>query len=135
MSRNILLVEPNYANKYPPIGLMKIATYHRMLGDKVRFFKGDVKDLVIDDLTAHCFDRLTRIDGSVDWISKRPIVRQFIKTKKNQLWLLEELDLLENSYKELIVASLVDFADAFKKKKYREQPAYDRVYVTTLVTV
>lgn len=36
----ILLVEPNYKNKYPPMGLMKISTYHKMLGDEVRFVKG-----------------------------------------------------------------------------------------------
>lgn len=37
---NILLVEPDYNNKYPPIGLMKIATYHRRRGDNVVFYKG-----------------------------------------------------------------------------------------------
>lgn len=37
---NILLVEPDYKNKYPPIGLMKIATYHKRRGDNVVFYKG-----------------------------------------------------------------------------------------------
>lgn len=36
----VLLVEPNYKNKYPPMGLMKISTYHKMLGDEVQFVKG-----------------------------------------------------------------------------------------------
>ena len=36
----ILLVEPDYNNKYPPIGLMKIATYHKKKGDYVEFYKG-----------------------------------------------------------------------------------------------
>lgn len=36
----VLLVEPNYKNKYPPMGLMKISTYHKMLGDEVCFVKG-----------------------------------------------------------------------------------------------
>lgn len=36
----ILLVEPNYKNKYPPIGLMKISTYFKSKGDFVEFHKG-----------------------------------------------------------------------------------------------
>ncbi len=36
----ILLVEPNYKNKYPPIGLMKISTYYKTKGDYVQFHKG-----------------------------------------------------------------------------------------------
>jgi len=36
----ILLIEPNYKNKYPPIGLMKIASYYKNKGDFVMFHKG-----------------------------------------------------------------------------------------------
>ena len=36
----VLLVEPEYQNKYPPIGLMKISTYHKAKGDHVEFYKG-----------------------------------------------------------------------------------------------
>ena len=38
--KKFLLVEPDYKNKYPPIGLMKIATYHRRKEDYVEFYKG-----------------------------------------------------------------------------------------------
>ena len=41
----ILLLEPNYKNKYPPIGLMKIAQYHRGRGDTVVFSKGEITPL------------------------------------------------------------------------------------------
>src|SRR6266566_3105177 len=42
-NKNILLIEPSYKNKYPPLGLMKIAQYHgpRGKGDRVRFIKGE----------------------------------------------------------------------------------------------
>ena len=42
-NKNILLVEPGYRNKYPPLGLMKIAQYHGPNGkkDTVRFVKGE----------------------------------------------------------------------------------------------
>lgn len=38
--RRVLLVEPGYRNKYPPLGLMKISSYHKLRGDHVEFVKG-----------------------------------------------------------------------------------------------
>src|SRR5687767_14272174 len=42
-NKNILLVEPGYKNKYPPLGLMKLAQYHGPHGkrDRVCFIKGE----------------------------------------------------------------------------------------------
>ena len=42
-NKNILLIEPGYKNKYPPLGLMKLAQYHGADGkrDNVRFVKGE----------------------------------------------------------------------------------------------
>jgi len=46
--KNVLLIEPGYRNKYPPLGLMKIAQYHGPLGkkDNVKFIKGEDKSVL-----------------------------------------------------------------------------------------
>ena len=46
--KNILLVEPGYRNKYPPLGLMKLAAYHRDRGDHVRLVKGEDPSILYD---------------------------------------------------------------------------------------
>jgi len=43
--KRVLLVEPSCRTKYPPLGLMKIATYHKLKGDEVVFVKGCDKNI------------------------------------------------------------------------------------------
>lgn len=49
-NKNILLIEPGYKNKYPPLGLMKIAAYHGPHGkrDNVKFVKGETDRSVLE---------------------------------------------------------------------------------------
>src|SRR5256885_14273034 len=46
--KNILLIEPGYKNKYPPLGLMKLAQHHGPRGkkDNVRFVKGEDRSVL-----------------------------------------------------------------------------------------
>lgn len=39
-AKRVLFVEPGYKAKYPPLGLMKISTFHKQQGDEVAFYKG-----------------------------------------------------------------------------------------------
>ena len=67
MRRRVLLLEPNYKNKFPPIGLMKLATYFRLRGDDVVFYKGDLTEFVIRQITEECVEQLIKVDDSIDW--------------------------------------------------------------------
>lgn len=58
MNRKVLLIEPDYKNKYPPMGLMKIATYFRRCGDDVRFFKGNLKQLAAQILCEEFYSEM-----------------------------------------------------------------------------
>ena len=67
MRRRVLLLEPNYKNKFPPIGLMKLATYFRLRGDDVVFYKGDLTEFVIRQITEECVEQLSKVDDAIDW--------------------------------------------------------------------
>lgn len=92
MKRNILLVEPNYKNKFPPVALMKLSTYHKNLGDNVVFYKGDIKDFIIERIADKCILKLEEINKAIFWQAKKDIIINFIKTRKTSC--LEEMNLL-----------------------------------------
>ncbi len=41
----VLLVEPTYYTKFPPLGLLKLASYHRSRGNQVKLVRGIKEDL------------------------------------------------------------------------------------------
>ena len=130
--REILLLEPNYKNKYPPIGLMKIATYHRVLGDNIRFFKGDLKELVLGELTEKCIKKMNKIDCKRDWHKSSKSIQEYIKTKR-----AEVLDIVvypNSKFRHLIINCLESFSEIYRNRNYDKFPKWDRVYITTLFT-
>lgn len=85
MGRNVLLVEPNYKNKFPPVALMKLSTYHKRRGDNVLFYKGDIKLFIIERISDKCIDKLSEINSSINWRSKRDLIIDYIRTKKKRV--------------------------------------------------
>lgn len=140
--RNILLIEPGYKNKYPPIGLMKIATYHRMLGDNVVFYKGDVKEYIFNQILDDCINKLNELCSVIDWKKQTIEISKYLKSSHSKkLKALLPIPKEENDYYEFILKQvplieiwLKHFSDYYKKKKYEDNPKWDRVYITTLFT-
>ncbi len=137
--RKILLIEPGYKNKYPPIGLMKIATYHRMLGDDVIFHKGDIKELILEDIFEKTFQKLNEICKTIKWHKVKDIIKKYIVTH-NSKHLSDIIEFAEdeiknlNGHTALIDIWLKHYSDYYRKKRYTEDFIFDRVYITTLFT-
>ena len=132
MNRKILLLEPNYQNKYPPIGLMKISTYHRLLKDNVSFYKGDLDAFIVNIIKNKCVSKLNNIDSSINWNIYSESIAKFIRNK-NRLY-LDEIPIKRSNYEILLFHSLSDYANYYRKKLYLKDIKYDRVYVATLFT-
>jgi hypothetical protein len=132
MKRNILLIEPNYKNKYPPIGLMKLAAYHRRLGDHVVFYKGNLKNFVLDDICEEVLKKFKEIEKGVTWEYRKSSIIQYLMTGKSKI--LENIleDTLFN--RPILVEWLKYFRNYYRRGKYRENPKWDRVCITTLFT-
>ncbi|MDE0470693.1 MAG: hypothetical protein OXH57_02035, partial [Ekhidna sp.] len=137
-NRKILLIEPAYKNKYPPIGLMKIATYHRMLGDQVTFYKGDVKDFIFNQIKEACLSKLNEICKQVDWRRSEDAIVTYLKSGHSTKLktLVQGIITTENIPDQipLLELWLKYFSDLYRKKKYKEELTWDRVYITTLFT-
>ena len=132
MNRNILLIEPNYKNKFPPIGLMKIATYFRLRGDNVVFYKGDLHDFLIQQITDDCVEKFTQLDASVNWRLRAHRIADYIKYRRKSD--LEAIG-LNNSQFELLLTPWIEYYKRYyHNKEYIKHPKWDWVFVTTLFT-
>ena len=132
MNRKVLLLEPNYKNKFPPIGLMKLATYFKLRGDDVVFYKGDMKDFLINDITNDCVDKLKQLDGSINWKLRADRIATFIKYRKKSD--LDKIGWEDSEYAILLYPWLEHFKNFYHKKEYIKHPKWDWVGVTTLFT-
>ena len=128
----VLLIEPNYSNKYPPIGLMKIATYHKMLGHEVVFYKGDLKQFVIDRIADRCICDCSELCNTVNWVLYKDIIVDFIRTKRKEF--LAQLPIDGTEMEILLTAKFIEYKDFYWKGVWEQEPEWDRIFVTTLFT-
>lgn len=129
MNRKVLLVEPNYNNKYPPMGLMKLATYYRMVGDDVRFYKGDMRSLAVELICEDLINHLSITFPETYWKDHYLTLFNFIKLGKYAI--LENDDIFKN---EDVFEALKEYRLRYKNKEYFTNPRFDKVGITTLFT-
>ena len=132
MSRKVLLIEPIYKNKFPPIGLMKMATYFRMRGDDVIFFKGELKDFLLDWLTSLCINKFVAIDDTINWRLRGDKIKQYIK--RGQKSDFSTIGLCESQYEVLLYPWIDQYRKEFKTGNLSDSSKFDFVGVTTLFT-
>lgn len=131
--KKVLLIEPNYSNKYPPIGLMKLSTYYKNLGGwEVTFFKGDLKMFVIERIADRCIEEFNYIDSTIDWFLKRDEFIEYIKMRKKEV--IERLAIERSDMELILLAKLDDWKNYYWKGTWKDNPEWDRVGVTTLFT-
>lgn len=130
MQRKILLIEPDFKNKYPPMGLMKISTYHKLLGDSVTFYKGDLKEFVLDDLFLELLEKLYNNDNTVEWVAYKDLIKDYLKFGKTATY--EALTSI--SQNPIAAENLIYYKNYYRKKLYLENPKWDRVCISTLFT-
>lgn len=130
MKRKILLVEPKYKNKYPPLGLMKLATYHKMLNDEVYFFKGTFKEFVVEEIFSELIKKLYINNSEVDWYRYKKTLKDYIV--RGQTSDFEQLNALCGDA--IVARNLKYYKDYYRGKKYLEAPKWDRICISTLFT-
>ena len=135
MSRRVLLIEPNYKNKYIPANLMKLATYFRQVcKDDVRFFKGDLKtfaaQLLLEEFFGGKVDKQNLFapeenDAAQKFGRHAEIFLEFIKTGKSSLI---EIVRAENYFYEYTLKNL------HRRFKAEDFPTFDIICVNSLFT-
>lgn len=124
-----MLIEPNYRNKYPPLGLMKLATYHKQLGDSVAFFKGSAREYLLEERFRRCITKIMALGLQIPDLPDLEVsVKHYLKYRRTA-HLSETLEKVPFTHFHTVENLLRYYA--FTDKPERQ---WDRVYVTTLFT-
>jgi len=136
MPREVLLIEPNYKNKYPPIGLMKISTYYKERGDNVRFYKGDLHQFTASLLCEELIRLLSGISPNMKWRRLIPTLTAYIRYGKTANIPREEIRNNESTRgdADILIDLIRDHRVKFKNNDCFTHPRFDVACVTTLFT-
>lgn len=111
---------------------MKLATYFRLRGDDVVFYKGNLKDFVVNQITETCVAKLTELDNSINWKLRSDKISLFIKYRKQEYF--DQIRIEDSSISLIIEPWLEYFKKYYHSGEYKRHPQWDWVGVTTLFT-
>jgi hypothetical protein len=118
------------------MGLMKVSTYYKNRGDDVRFFKGNLLQLVADLLSEELMRLLFGVSPDMKW--RRFIPRLTAYVRYGKIADVPEKEIRSNEFThddaDLLIDQIKEYRKKFKKKDYFEHPRFDAVCVTTLFT-
>ena len=98
------------------------------------FYKGDLRQFVIERIADKCIDAFFHIDSSINWRIKRGFFIEYIRTKRKDY--ANQLDIETSEMSLLLWAKLIEFKDYYWDGvwKHKQEREWDIVGVTTLFT-
>ena len=111
---------------------MKLSTYFRTRGDEVVFYKGDLRDFVIQQIVEECLTKLYQIDNSINWKLRADKITLYIKYRKKDY--LNSINIDDSEYAILVYTWLEYYKKFYYSGEYRKHPRWDWVGVTTMFT-
>ncbi|WP_148257824.1 hypothetical protein [Leadbettera azotonutricia] len=109
---------------------MKLAMYHRLQGDDVVFYKGELSQFILMEVVQDTILKLSEIYSIVDWKKMTPEIQTYIKIGKINSDTAFELA----SQRPFVLKWLEHFKKYYHTGGYYLRPRWDRVCVTTLFT-
>ena len=94
---------------------MKLSTYHKMLGHEVVFYKGDLKQFVIERIANKCIDEFYKIDENINWNLYKDLFVEYIRTRRRDF--LVQIP-ISSTNMEILLVTKVQRLSIKSKSKY-----------------
>ncbi len=111
---------------------MKLATYYKMRGDEVRFFKGDLNSFVIELYSEKLIEKFNAIDSIVDWNIHKSSISTYLRTGFSSEF--NKLKTYSKNFGPSIEKWIKYYRKKYRTKKIDEVAQFDEICISTLFT-
>ena len=114
------------------MGLMKLSTYYKQKGDRVRFFKGNLKSFILDVYSDRLIELFEEIDSKVNWNKHKKDIVTYLKRGYSAVY--TDIVSLTEPFGPSVGQWLKYFRSKFRTGKHDEAVLFDEICVSTLFT-